>query len=125
LVKFLRTNVICAVLLCGAIFSGGNAYGESLTFLIQSNHPNIVSVEFYSQSSDTAWPGGEEVFVIKDDQVNSYPLTCSAGETICFGAWVKGNDSTFWGAGPGGKQSCQDCCYVCEGGETPVRVLNN
>jgi len=111
LVKFLRTNVICAVLLCGAIFSGGNAYGESL--------------KFYSQSSDTAWPGGEEVFVIKDDQVNSYPLTCSAGETICFGAWVKGNDSTFWGAGPGGKQSCQDCCYVCEGGETPVRVLNN
>jgi hypothetical protein len=104
--------------------SAGAAYGESITFLIQSDHPNIVSVEFYSQNSSTAWPGGDEVYVIKDNQVNSYPLSCSSGETICYGAWVKGNESSYWGTGRGGKNSCSDCCYVCSGGETPIRVLN-
>jgi 3',5'-cyclic AMP phosphodiesterase CpdA len=119
-IKARRISWIIAVF---ALIFAGTANAESLTFLIQSEHPNIVSVEFYSQSSKTSWPGDGEVYIIDTNQVHSYPLSCDPGELICFGAWVKGDSNTYWGAGPNGKEACSDCCYRCEGGETPIRVL--
>jgi hypothetical protein len=121
--RLLKITAPALLLALTCVFGTTTAKAESLTSLIQSDHPNIVSVEFYAQGSNHAWPGGDSVYIIDDNQVHSYPLSCNSGETICYGAWVKGNASTYWGTGQGGKQGCDDCCYTCSGGETPVRVL--
>lgn len=96
---------------------------DALTFNLRNDHPNAVSVEFYSLDRDVSWPGGGEVFVLDDGNEQSFPLECEAGEMICFGAWVQGDESQYWGAGPGGEQACEDCCYSCENADTPLRIL--
>lgn len=105
-----------------ALLAARPALADSLTWNIRSEHPNIVHLEFYSDSG-TVWPGGDEVFSLEDSQVQSFPLACDAGEQICYGAWVDGNESVQWGAGRGGGEGCDDCCLVCDGGESPVVVL--
>ena len=37
---------------------------------------------------------------------------------LVHGAWVDGDEETYWGVGPGNKEKCDDCCYTCNGGET-------
>ncbi len=99
------------------------AQADELTWYVQSLYPNIVELEFYSSDRDAAWPGDGQVYVLEDSEVHAYTLGCQTGEQICYGAWVSGDSSFTWGAGPGGTGGCDDCCYSCEGGETPVRVL--
>lgn len=99
------------------------AQAGDLTWNIQSYHPNSVQLEFYSSDRNAAWPGGGEIYVLDDSEVHTYPLNCQSGETICYGAWVDGDSSTYWGAGLDGELGCDDCCYSCSGGETPVLVL--
>lgn len=94
----------------------------AMIFHIQSEHRNIVQVEFYSQSRSRAWPGGGEAYTLKDSEPHEYRLNCDPGEEICYGAWVSGNQYTYWGAGLDGEQGCSNCCYVC-GQETNVIVL--
>jgi len=96
------------------------ASAETLTFSVRSFHKNQVDVAFYSQSRSHSWPGGDKVWVIKDYEVHDYRLNCNKGEKICYGAWVRGSSSSYWGAGRGGRQSCKSCCFTCNGGETPV-----
>lgn len=96
---------------------------ESVTFHIQSLHPNIVDIEFYSQDRNHIWPGNGEVFSLNDDQVIEIPLSCVPQETICYGGWLRGSEDLIWGVGKDNSASCEDCCYVCDGGETPVIVL--
>ncbi len=99
------------------------AQADELTWYVQSYHPNTVELEFYSSDRNAAWPGDGQVYVLDDSEVHAYTLGCQTGELICYGAWVSGDASTYWGTGPGGSGGCDDCCYSCEGGETPVRVL--
>ena len=37
---------------------------------------------------------------------------------ICYGAWIQGDQNTYWGVGPDNSQKCENCCYTCTGGET-------
>lgn len=96
---------------------------NQLKFVITSNHPNIVDVEFYSQNRRHAWPGGNDVYSIKDYRTHSYVLNCQPGEKICFGAGVRGNYSKYWGVGIGNTQGCSSCCYTCNGTTTRNIVL--
>ena len=109
------------MVLAGAI---GTAYAESLTWYFRSDHPNIVSLEVYSQSRNHVWPGNGDAYVLDDWDVHSFPLSCRSGEKICYGAWVRNESNSYWGAGYDGIEACDDCCYYCEGGSTPVIVLN-
>lgn len=70
---FRRSGFIAAAL---ALLIVAGAHAASLDFLIKSNHSHIVSVEFYSQDSDTSWPGDGKAFLIKDDEVHRFPLEC-------------------------------------------------
>jgi hypothetical protein len=88
---------------------------DQLMFIIKSNHPNIVDVEFYSQSRRHAWPGGNQVYNIDDDDWHTFVLNCRPGEKICYGAGVRGDYSRYWGVGIGGRQGCRRCCYTCDG----------
>ncbi|MBA3447614.1 MAG: hypothetical protein H0T56_08380 [Pseudaminobacter sp.] len=94
------------------------AQADDVTFVINNGHPNAVRVELYSQDRDHVWPGGGEDYYLDDGEAKTMSLACEAGESICYGAWIDGDESTYWGVGPQNAQTCTDCCYTCEGGET-------
>lgn len=101
------------------------ADAQSLTWFIRSEHPNVVSVKFYSQSRrNYVWPNADEVYVLDDYETKRFSLACRPGEKICYGAWVRNRTRSFWGVGPNNRNSCRGCCYICNGGETKVIVLN-
>jgi hypothetical protein len=91
-----------------------------VTFQIRNNHPNAVEVELYSQDRDHVWPGNGQIYMLDDGETKSMALSCDEGEKICYGAWISGDQSTYWGVGPSNQQACEDCCYTCTGGNTEV-----
>lgn len=106
-----------------SLFLVGPATAEDLTVFLESAHPNSVSLRFYSTTREYLWPDNEDVFIIDDNEVHGYPLACEAGEQICYGAWVRGDESRYWGVGPDNTYDCEDCCFRCEGGETAIITL--
>ncbi|TLP58450.1 hypothetical protein FEE96_18635 [Parasedimentitalea maritima] len=103
----------------------GPAIADNLNWRIRSEHPNVVSLEFYSQDYSRAWPGDGEVYILDDYDTHSYNLQCQSGETICYGAWVRGDSDSYWGVGLNDANGCSDCCYTCGQGDTDLRILNN
>ena len=97
---------------------------ESLLFSVRSDYPYIVHIAFYSDDRSWEWPGGDQVYVLDDSRVHDFSLNCNSGEKICYGAWPKGTRKSYWGVGPDRNHYCQNCCYICNGGETGVIVLN-
>ena len=107
------------------VVPASTASAETFSFQIQSNHPNIVDVELYSTSRrGHVWPGNGNVYVFNDYDVKSIRISCIRGEQICYGAWVRNQSNTYWGVGYKNRNSCRNCCYVCNGGSTRVIVLN-
>src|SRR4051812_27471808 len=92
-----RVAVLAVALLCSLIFGPESAQAESVTWQVQSNHPNKVQIEFYSKDRDIAWPGGGEAYSLNDYDIHKFNLTCQPGERICYGAWVKGTERVTWG----------------------------
>lgn len=114
---------LCVILFLGPIASDVNA--ESLTCKFQNNSSDLVMLEFNSKSRPVAWPGNRKVFYLPaDGQTHSYPISCIAGEKICYGAWLGSQPNYYWGAGRGARQGCSDCCYRCSGGESQTYNLN-
>ena len=112
-------NLIAGAALALAAFSAASsAFGADVTFMMRNNHANAVEVELYSQDRDHVWPGDGEVYVLDDGETKQMPLSCQEGEKICYGAWIQGDQETYWGVGPGNQQACDDCCYTCTGGAT-------
>jgi hypothetical protein len=120
----LRPIAAVALLVVTAWLAGAPARAADVTFMMQNNHPNAVEVELYSQDRDHVWPGKGEVFVLDDGETKQMPLSCKEGEKICYGAWIQGDRDTYWGVGPDNKESCDDCCYTCTGGETETINLD-
>lgn len=112
------------VALCLAMV-GAAAQAETMKWQFQSQHPNIVDVELYSQNrANHVWPGNNQIYVLDDYETKTMNISCLQGETICYGAWVRNKTSTYWGVGYKDKNRCSSCCYVCNGGQTKVIVLN-
>ncbi|WP_274626346.1 hypothetical protein [Arvimicrobium flavum] len=113
-ISALRAALSGALLLA----SGVSTFAADVTFMMRNDHPNAVRLELYSQDRDHVWPGGGKDYYLDDGETKEFPLSCTQGETICYGAWVDGDEGTYWGVGPGDKEQCDDCCYTCTGGET-------
>jgi hypothetical protein len=96
----------------------GPAFAEEVTFVMNNHHPNAVEVQLYSDARDHVWPDNDEVYLLDDGETKTMTIECQAGEQICYGAWISGDEETFWGVGPGKTQDCDDCCYTCQGGNT-------
>lgn len=101
------------------------AQSQTLTWRIQSFDKEVVDVKFYSTNRNHVWPNTNTVFSIDDYEVHTYKISCIENEQICYGAWVRGSSSSYWGRGKGGKHGCSKCCYICNGGTTPVKKLND
>jgi len=114
---------VAALVLAALMMTLGAAQAQNMTWKFRSDHPNVVDVELYSQDRDYVWPGNNQVFSLDDSNVRDMPIRCRDGEKICYGAWVRGQDGTYWGTGPQNKQRCTDCCSVCGEGDPPVRLL--
>jgi hypothetical protein len=120
----LRTIVAAAALLAAQFAMSAPASAADITFMMQNNHPNALEVELYSQDRNHVWPGGGEVYVLDDGEAKQMALSCKKGESICYGAWIMGDRTTYWGVGPGGTEGCSDCCYTCTGGSTETISLD-
>ena len=108
-----------------ATFVGSTPKAEAgeLSFHIQSMYQYKVQIEFYSQNRRHSWPGGNKAYALNDFATHTYSLNCISGERICYGAWVTGNASKYWGVGANNRRSCKGCCAICDGGETLRIVL--
>jgi hypothetical protein len=80
---------------------------------IRNGSESAIAVEFFSQDRKQVWPGGDQVWLFEAGQKKTVPVDCTAGERICYGAWVNGNDRMSWGVGPDGDKDCQSCCLIC------------
>jgi len=107
-----------AAAFAAALFSVSAASAAEVTFVMKNNHPNAVEVELYSQDRNHVWPGNGEIYYLDDGEAKTMALSCQDGEKICYGAWISGDKSTYWGVGPGQTQACDNCCYTCSGGNT-------
>jgi hypothetical protein len=75
----------------------------------------IVHLNFHSQDRDIEWPGGDQIYTLKDSGFHTFRLSCTPGEKICYGAGRSGNYSIYWGAGIDGREGCEGCCMTCGG----------
>ena len=115
--------VLLATLSLSATRETAQAQEQSYTFRIKSNYKYIVQIAFFSQDRpNMEWPGGGKAWALDDSKVHEYRLRCLGGETICYGAWVKGNAKEYWGAGMNGKAGCKSCCHTCTSNQS--RVIN-
>ena len=112
------TTLRRAVLALAVTAFAAPAFAGDVTFVMNNQHPNAVEVQLYSQTRDHVWPGPDEVFLLDDGETKTMSLACEDGESICYGAWIQGDESTYWGVGPNKTQSCDNCCYTCQGGNT-------
>lgn len=114
--KFLRIWAVLALIVAtsGVV---GTAKADTLRWSIKSDYQYTVSLEFYSQKYNRAWPGNGKVWIIDDYQTHDYNLECEYGEQICYGAWVRNNSDTYWGVGPNNSHSCTNCCGTCGKGD--------
>jgi hypothetical protein len=96
---------------------GGGGSATSMTWTVKSMYKYRVQIAFYSRARNHEWPGNGQAWDLNDYNDHTYTLNCRRGERVCFGAWVTGNASKYWGVGFGGKQGCSTCCFIC--GEQP------
>ena len=107
------------VLIAGTLAASAlPAFAADVTFVMRNEHPNAVEVELYSQDRNHVWPGNNQVYYLDDGETKEIPLSCNEGEQICYGAWISGDQGSYWGTGPDNEESCSDCCYTCTGGQT-------
>ena len=113
--QIVRLFVVMTCILAGA----ATARAETLTFMMSSDHPEILRLEFASQNRNVYWPGDGKSWTMEDYDVHAYKLNCRRGEKICYGAWTE-DFSSSWGVGYQNGNRCQNCCYTCNGGTTKV-----
>lgn len=116
----IESRALLAALLI--LLVAGVARAGTDTWIVRNDYAYEIELAFYSQDYDRAWPGGNEVYVLSDNAFHQFTLSCDAGETICYGAWVTGDINTYWGAGYGGYEGCENCCSVCDGGTREVTL---
>ena len=116
--SFTTASRAALALLAVLFISIAPAFAADVSFVMNNHHPNAVEVELYSQDREYVWPGNNEVYLLDDGETKTMSLACEEGETICYGAWIQGDQATYWGVGPDNSQKCENCCYTCTGGST-------
>lgn len=120
-----RPVLLALIAVAAQLLTIGAATAETMVWKFKSQHPNIVDVQLYASARNNVWPGNGQVWSLKDYNVHTMSISCVAGEKVCYGAWVRGTESSYWGGGRNNRQSCSSCCYVCGNtAQTPIVTLN-
>lgn len=109
-----------------AVFvAGGPApvMADEMNVFIKNLHPRAVVIELFSRTRDHRWPGDDKVYLLERAEQKSVVIDCEQGEQICYGAWVNGNDGTYWGVGPDNNKACDDCCHICVKSSTAEALI--
>ena len=112
---FFRMTALSRIAISSAalLLAAAPAQADDMAFYMKNAHPRAVVVELHSQTRDHRWPGGDQVYLLEKGEKKSVPIACEAGETICYGAWLNGDDSVSFGVGPDNSRRCEDCCSIC------------
>jgi hypothetical protein len=94
------------------------AVADTMSFYIDNQQNYDVAIELYGSPSKRRWPGDGKVYLIEKRMRKSIPVDCNAGERICYGGWMAGNDRISFGAGIDMTLGCRDCCFICVDAET-------
>jgi hypothetical protein len=97
------------------------ASAAEMTWHVFNDSPFNVDLQFHARARGVVWPPSGRVFYVLPRRTTPARLTCQAGELVCYGAWIRGNRSRFWGVGPDDRYGCRGCCFVCRHGAT-IRV---
>ena len=121
-----RFTFLAAILLAFQFLApAGHAQQTAqMTWQFKSLHANIVDVKLFAKARGNQWPTTTTVWSLKDSEPHTVRITCQVNEQICYGAWVRGSNSAYWGVGKDGSAGCTNCCYRCVDGEVPLRTLN-
>ena len=69
-----------------------------MSFFVKNQYRPRVAVELFAR--DQVWPGDDQVYLLEKGKERSRCRShAQAGETICYGAWIAGDDRTSWGVG--------------------------
>ncbi len=96
----------------------------ALLILLLATPTHAAEMAFFMKNQHSRavrWPGGDQVYLLEKGERKSVPVICEPGETICYGAWIAGDDSVSWGVGPDNDRRCKDCCSICAG-KTTARI---
>ncbi|MBL8584064.1 MAG: hypothetical protein JNL61_17795 [Rhizobiaceae bacterium] len=103
-----------AGMLCGAAMA--SAHADEVSVELRNSLSVPLEAELYSQARPQNWPGGGALYRLEPGTAQSLQLSCTEGESICYGAWSPGNDGAKFGVGRDGVEKCETCCFTCESG---------
>lgn len=103
-------TALCFVVLLA--LAAGRTEAAEMAFYMKNGAGRAVAVELHGNAGHV-WPGDGKVFMLDTAEKKSVPVACEAGERICYGAWLVGDDRTAWGVGPDNKEDCENCCTIC------------
>jgi len=104
-----------------ALVLASPVHAADMNVYIKNQQDRGVAVELFSRDREAAWPGGDKVYFLDAREKKSVPINCEAGERICYGAWVNGDDHISFGVGPDRDQPpCEYCCFLCVEKSTQV-----
>ncbi|GEP06130.1 hypothetical protein [Methylobacterium oxalidis] len=86
---------------------------NKIVFKMTSRSPYRVHLQFTSKNRNHVWPASGRVYTLADSDEHRYELDCAQGEKICYGAYVEGNSSSYWGVGHSLGEGCTNCCSYC------------
>lgn len=116
MIRFSALSLVAVILAFAA-----PAFADDMNFYMKNQQSRSVAVELHSQDRKAVWPGGNKVYFLDAKEKKSVKVTCQAGERICYGAWINGDDSQIFGVGPDKDQPpCEYCCFICKDKSTQV-----
>ncbi len=118
------------------------AMAADMTFQFINDTDRALNMKLFSRGDSLQiWPSKSKAYSIRPNpEVQQLKISCTEGESICWGAWmtmqsvsgqITGSErstSTMTsqvGVGQRGMRECKSCCHICkEGALTPVVKLN-
>jgi hypothetical protein len=120
---FMKRCVPSLATLALASLAAGGSLAEEMSLTLQNPQSTPLQVELYSRARAHNWPEGGASYEIGPGATQSFQLSCTDGESICYGAWVPGSESTYFGVGQDAIESCEHCCFTCESGARAAFVI--
>ncbi len=99
---------------------------QTVGFTVVNNTSGTVNVAFFDRDDHQhVDPSFGRFYVLSGNSTQTYRVSCTAGQNICYGAMMPGgNMMPFWGTGRDGKQACTGCCLACPSSGALVKTLN-
>ena len=102
-----------------------NPNSLKMTFRNQDSHDLLLNVR--TRARTHAWPAAASSWPIAAGKSHTVAIACRQGDSICFGAGRAEPDDAdkgaYWGRGVDGSHGCENCCYLCGGGDVAVNLL--